>query len=111
MMALLWASLTVWCIWAGTRFLFGEHVALGTALVTAVHRQFVLMSTAVNAAVVVNLCAAVMWWWAARMRVEGFSVSGSVVLVGAALVGQTGGRPAVGDARRHSPRCDAHRPR
>ncbi|MEE2636038.1 MAG: hypothetical protein VYE68_02245, partial [Acidobacteriota bacterium] len=51
------------------------------------------MSTAVNAAVVVNLCAAVMWWWAARMRVEGFSVSGSVVLVGAALVGQTGGRP------------------
>ena len=36
-MALLWASLTVWCIWAGTRLLFGEHVALGTALVTAVY--------------------------------------------------------------------------
>ena len=75
--ALAFAVPTIMCIWAGSRRLFGVHVAAGSTLLTALHPQFVLMSTAVNPDVLVYLCGAVVWWQAARF-VTGGSVAGSL---------------------------------
>ena len=66
-LALVLAVPTIVCIWAGTRRLFGTRVAAGATLLTALHPQFVLMSTAVNPDVLVNLCGAVVWWQGARL--------------------------------------------
>ena len=66
-MALLLAVPTLLCVWAGARVLFGVQVATGATLLLALHPQFVLMSTAVNPDVLVNLCGAVLWWQGARL--------------------------------------------
>lgn len=87
--ALRWLSLllavpTLWCAWAGTRRLFGEHVALGATAVMALHPQFALIAIAVNADVLVNLCGAVLWWQAARLLAGPGAVSAPVMILGVA---------------------------
>lgn len=84
-----WVSVTLAvpilvCIWAATRRLFGVHAAIGVTLLTALHPQFVLMSTAVNPDVLVNLCGAAIWWQCARL-VTGGPVAQSVVLMACAV--------------------------
>jgi len=84
-LALLLAVPTIVCIWAGTRRLFGTRVAAGASLLTALHPQFVLMSTAVNPDALVNLCGAVVWWQGARL-VTGTSGTVSMVVMVCATV-------------------------
>ena len=88
--ALRWLSavlgiLTLWCAWAGTRLLFGDGVALIAGVLIAVHPQFLLMATAVNPAIIVNLAGAVMWWQAARL-VATDGRGAAVLLVAAAVI-------------------------
>ena len=84
-LALVLAVLTIVCIWAGTRRLFGTRVAAGATLLTALHPQFVLMSTAVNPDVLVNLCGAVVWWQSARL-LTGRSGTVSMAVIACATV-------------------------
>ncbi len=86
-MALALAAPTLLCIWAGTRRLFGPWAAGGATLLTAVHPQFVLMSTAVNPAALINLCGAVFWWQAARLLTGAPAAATLALLTGATLVG------------------------
>jgi hypothetical protein len=86
-MALTLAVPTLLCIWAGTRRLFGPWVAGGAMLLTALHPQFVLMSTAVNPAALVNLCGAAFWWQAARLLTGAPAATSLAVLTAATLVG------------------------
>ncbi len=86
--ALRWLSialslLTLCCIWAGARVLFGDRVALGTAALVALHPQFALVSIAVNADVLVNLLGAVVWWQAARLVTGRTAVVSVVAMIGA----------------------------
>ena len=85
-MALALAVPALLCIWAGTRRLFGVHVATGATLLTALHPQFVLMSTAVNPDVIVNLCGAVVWWQAARLVTGGPAAASMVLMACATLI-------------------------
>lgn len=86
-MALVLTVPTLLCVWAGARLLFGAHVATGATLLLALHPQFVLMSTAVNPDVLVNLCGAVIWWQGARLITGAPVAAGMVLLAAAALVG------------------------
>jgi hypothetical protein len=86
-MALALAASTLLCLWAGTRRLFGPWVAGGATLLTALHPQFVLMSTAVNPAALVNLCGAVFWWQAARLLTGAPAAASLALLTGATVVG------------------------
>jgi hypothetical protein len=61
--------------------LVGQHQVLRwMALLLALHPQFVLMSTAVNPDVLVNLCGAVLWWQGARL-LTGASAATSMLLM------------------------------
>ena len=87
-----WMALTIavpalLCVWAGARSLFGVQVAIGATLLTALHPQFVLMSTAVNPDVLVNLCGAVVWWQGARLLAGGPAVRSMVLMAGATVLG------------------------
>ena len=84
-LSLVLAVPTIMCIWAGARRLFGTRVAAGATLLTALHPQFVLMSTAVNPDVLVNLCGAVVWWQGARL-VTGSSGTASMAVMACATV-------------------------
>ena len=86
-MALAIAVPILLCIWAGTRRLFGSWVAGGATLLTALHPQFVLFSTAVNPAVLVNLCGAVFWWQGARLVTGRPALVSLAILTGTAAVG------------------------
>ncbi len=80
-MALGLAVLTLLCVWAGSRRLFGTWVAVGATLLLALHPQFVLFSTAVNPATLVNLCGSVFWWLGARLLTGGSTISSGIGLV------------------------------
>ena len=86
-MALALAVPTVVCVWAGSRRLFGVHVAAGATLLTALHPQFVLMSTAVNPDILVYLCGAVVWWQAARLLTGGSAGVSMALMAFATLIG------------------------
>ena len=86
-MALALAAPTLLCLWAGTHRLFGPWVAGGATVLTALHPQSVLMSTAVNPAALVNLCGAVFWWQAARLLTGAPAAATLALLTGATLVG------------------------
>ena len=86
-MALALAVATVLCIWAGARRLFGVQVAAGATLLTALHPQFVLMSTAVNPDVLVYFCGAVVWWQGARLLTGDSVVASMGPMLCASVVG------------------------
>ena len=86
-MALALAAVTLLCIWAGARRLFGPWVAGGATLLTALHPQFVLMSTAVNPAALINLCGAVFWWQAARLLTGAPAATSLALLTAVTLLG------------------------
>ena len=86
-MALAFAIPTIMCIWAGMRHLFGVGVAAGSTLLVALHPQFVLMSTAVNPDVLVNLCGAVLWWQGARLLTKSSAAGSMAIMMCATVVG------------------------
>ena len=86
-MALVLAVPTIICIWVGTRYLFGVVAAAGATLLTALHPQFVLMSTAVNPDVLVNFCGAVLWWQGARLLSRDSAAVSVAIMACATLIG------------------------
>ena len=86
-MALAFAVPALLCVWAGARRLFGVQVATGATLLTALHPQFVLMSTAVNPDVLVSLCGAVVWWQGARFLTGGPAAVSMVLMTCATVIG------------------------
>lgn len=98
-LGILLAVPTLWCFWAGARLLFGERVAIGTAMLVALHPQFALVSIAVNADVLVNLCGAVVWWQAARLvtgRTPVVSVLSMIAVTAIAVFTKRSSAPLVG---------------
>ena len=84
----LYALLTVAATWAGMRVAFGERVANGSVALLVLHPQFLLVSTAVNPDVLVNLSGAVLWWQGARVirgpsRLAAFSLALAAAVAGA----------------------------
>ncbi len=63
----LFAVMTLWCAWAGSRLLLGETVAIGSTTILALHPQFLLIGIGVSPDAFVNLCGGVIWWQGASL--------------------------------------------
>jgi hypothetical protein len=65
-LSVIFALLTLWTAWVGTRRTFGDGAALTIVAVLAVHPQFAVVSTAAGPDSWVNLAGGVVYWQALR---------------------------------------------
>lgn len=75
---------TLWCIWGGTRLLFGTTAAAVVAGLIATHPQFSIVSTTASPDAVVNLAGALIWWQLGRLWAGGSLVGFVVAVIAAA---------------------------
>lgn len=61
--------LTVWCVFRATSLACGRPAPVGVTALLALHPQFLIASTTVGPASLVNLCGALVWWQGTRLLV------------------------------------------